>query len=136
MGSVAVGFLHLLTLESGKAFSASEIWKLLAVMLTLVIVYTAQLSICVPLALVLKKPVLVVAIYYGFTILCANLMGLRGSSPVFDRISACTPYGGNYTFVTSNTGMGDIFKAISVSMIFIIVMLAVTYCAFRKSEIK
>jgi len=55
---------------------------------------------------------------------------------VFSRIFACTPYGGNYTFVTSNTGTGDIFKAISVSIIFIIVIIAVTYCAFRRSEIK
>lgn len=136
MGSVAVGFLHILTSEAGTAFSASEIWKLLAIMLTLIIVYMAQLSICVPIALVLKKPVFVVAIYYGFSILCAQLMGLRDSSPLFDRIFACTPYGGNYTFMTLNTGTADIFKAISVSLIFIIVMLAVTYSAFRKSEIK
>lgn len=136
MGSVAVGFLHILTSEAGTAFSASEIWKLLAAMLTLIVVYMAQLSLCIPLALVLKKPVLVVAIYYGFTILCAQLMGLRDSSPVFDRIFACTPYGGNYTFVTLGTGAGDIFKAISVSLIFIIAMIVVTYYAFRKSEIK
>ena len=136
MGSVSIGFLHILTSEAGKVFSAVEIWKLLAAMLTLVIVYMAQLSICVPLALVLKKPVLVVAIFYGFSILSGQLAGLADSSPVFSRILACTPYGGNYTFVTSNTGMGDIFKAISVSMIFIIVIIAVTYCAFRRSEIK
>jgi ABC-2 type transport system permease protein len=136
MGSASVGFLHILTSEAGTAFSASEIWKLLAVMFTLMIVYAAQLSVCVPLAFVLKKPVLVVAIYYGFTILCAQLMVLRGSSTVLDRILASTPFGGNYTFVTLNSGTGDIFKAISVSMIFMIVMLAVTYGAFRKSEIK
>lgn len=136
MGSVSLGFLHLLTSEAGTAFSASEIWKLFAVMLSLIIVYMAQLSICLPLAFALKKPVLVVAIYYGFTILCAQLMGLKDSSPIFDRIFACTPYGGNYTFATLDTGMGDIIKAISVSLIFIIAMIAVTYCAFRKSEIK
>ncbi|NLH45608.1 MAG: ABC transporter permease [Acholeplasmataceae bacterium] len=136
MGSAAVGLLHLLTSESGKAFSASEIWKLLTVMLTLIIVYMAQLSVCVPLALALKKPVLVIAINYGFAILCAQLMGLRNSSKVFDHIFAITPYGGNYIFVTLDTGTGDIFKAITVSLIFIIVMIAVTYCAFRKSEIK
>lgn len=136
MGSAVLGFLHLLTSEAGTDFSASEIWKLLVVILTLIIVYVAQLIVCVPLALVLKKPVLVVAIFYGFSILCGQLMGLRNSSKVFDRIFAFTPYGGNYPFVTLDTGTGDIFKAISVSLIFIIAMLAVTYCAFRKSEIK
>lgn len=136
MGSIAVGFLNILTSEAGTVFSASEILKLFAVMLTLMIIYWSQLSVCIPLALVLKKPVLVVAIYYVFTILCAQLTELRDSSPVFDRISACTPFGGNYTFVTLDTGIGDIFKAISVSLIFMIVMLAVTYSVFRRAEIK
>lgn len=136
MGALSVGFLHLLTAEVGTVFSVSEIWKLLAVMLTLMIVYASQLSVCILLAFVVKKPVLVVAIYYGLTIFCAQLLGLRGSSSMFGRIFACTPFGGNYTFVTLNSGNGDIFNAIFVSLIFIIVMLAVTYCAFRKTEIK
>ncbi|MNW39242.1 ABC-2 family transporter protein [compost metagenome] len=136
MGSVAVGFLHLLTSEAGTVFSASEIWKLLAIMMTLIIVYVAQLSICVPLAFILKKPVLVVAIYYGFSILTAQLMGIANSSPVFDLIFSCTPYGGNYTFLTLDAVAGDFIKAIAVSLAFIILILAVTFALFRKSEMK
>lgn len=137
MGSQAVGgFLHILTTESGKAFSASEIWKLLFSMLTLMIVYMAQLSVCVPLALVLKKPVLVVAIFYGFSFFCGQLMVLKDSSPVFAHIFDCTPYGGNYILVTLDTGTPDILKAISVSLTFMLVILAFSYCLFRKSEIK
>lgn len=136
MGSMAVGLLNVLTSEAGTAFSAAQVWKLLAVMLTLMIVYAAQLSICVPLALVLKKPVLVLALYYGLTILCAQLVGLRGSSSAFDHIFAWTPYGGNYTFISLDTGAGDFFKAILVSLLFIAFMLVITYFAFRKSELK
>ncbi|AIQ15129.1 ABC transporter permease [Paenibacillus durus] len=136
MGSVAVGFLHVLTSEDGTALSASETWKLFAVILTLMIVYVAQLSICVPLAFLLKKPIFVVAIYYGFSFICAQLMRLSDSSPVFDRIFSSTPYGGNYAYVTLDTGTGDMVRAIAVSLIFMIVMLAVTYSAFRTTEIK
>lgn len=136
MGSVAVGFLNIITSKASTAFSTTEIWKLLAVMFTLMIVYMAQLSVCLPLALVLKKPVLVVAIYYGFSILSGQLMGLRGSSRLFDRIFDSTPYGGNHAFLTLDTGTGDIFKTILVSLIFMILMISVTYFAFRKSEIK
>ena len=136
MGKVSVGFLHILTSEAGITFSTPEIWKFLAVMLTLMIIYAAQLSVCVPLAFTLKKPVLVVPIYYGFTIFCAQLVGLRGKSALFDGIFACTPFGGNYTFITLDSGLGDILKSIFVSLIFIIVMLVVTYSSFRKSEIK
>jgi len=63
-------------------------------------------------------------------------MRLRGSSTLFDSIFACTPFGDKYAFVTLDTGAGYITQAISVSLIFMIVMLAITYCAFRKSEIK
>ena len=136
MGSVAVGFLNIITQNSSIAFQASEFFKLLMVMLTLMIVYAAQLSICVPLALVLKKPVLVVAIYYGCTILCAQLAGLKNSSPMFDNIFSLTPFGGNYMFVTMDSGTGDLVKAISVSLVFIIILIGITYSVFRKAEIK
>jgi ABC-2 type transport system permease protein len=136
MGSVAVGFLNLLTQNSGIVLQASELLKLLIIMLSLMIVYAAQLSICVPLALVLKKPILVVAINYGFQILCAQLSRLGDSSPMFKSIFSSTPFGGNYTFLTLDSGTGDIIKAICVSVVFIILMLAVTYSVFRKSEIK
>lgn len=136
MGKVDVGFLHILTNESGIAFSALDICRLLIIMLTLIIIYASQLSVCVPLAFVLKKPVFVVAIYYMFTIFCGQLAGLRGSSIVFDDIFDCTPFGGNYTFITLDSPVGDIIKAISVSLIFTTVMITVTYFAFRKSEIK
>ena len=136
MGSVAVGFLNILTTGAGNTFSASEIGKLIAAMITLMIVYAAQLSICIPLALVLKKPVFVVAIFYGFTILCAQLSRFQDSSPLFDHIFSCTPYGGNYTFLTFHSSTGDIFKALAVSFLFMIAMVTVTYLAFRRSEIK
>lgn len=136
MGSVSIGFLNILTSDSGTVFSASEIGKLLVVMFALMIVYMAQLSISVAFALVLKKPVFVVAIYYGLTIFCAQLVRLKDSYAIFDSIFSCTPYGGNYTFLTLNSEMGDIFKAIAISLIFMIVVFAVTYSIFRKSEIK
>jgi ABC-2 type transport system permease protein len=132
MGSNGVGLLNLMT--SGS--SVSNAGKLIVVVLALAIVYGAQLSICVPLAFTLKKPVFVVAIFYGITILCAQLIGLKGSSKVFDNIFACTPYGGKYSFITLSTDSGDIIKAITVSLIFTILMAVITYCAFRRTEIK
>lgn len=136
MGSIAIGFLNILTSEAGRVFSASDIWKLLAVMLTLIIVYVAQLSVCVPLALIIKKPVLVIAIYYGFSIFTGQLQRLGDSSPVFEAIFSSTPYGGNYIFVTLDTAVEVLLKAVVVSLVFIMVMLFITYGVFRKSEIK
>jgi len=136
MGAVSVGFLNILSKDSTIAFSAAVFLKMFAAMLTLLIVYVAQLSICVPLALLLKKPVLVVAIYYGLSILGGQLAGLCSSSAVLNNIFACTPFGGNYSFVTLNSGVGSLLKAIVVSVVFIIVMLVITFGIFRKAEIK
>jgi len=136
MGAVSVGFLNILSKDSGIAFSASVFLKMLAAMLTLIIVYIAQLSICVPLALIIKKPVLVVAIYYGLSIIGGQLGRLSSSLPALDNILSCTPFGGNYSFITLNTGAGDFIKAIVVSLVSIIVMLIITFSIFRKSEIK
>lgn len=136
IGSIAIGFLNLLTSDASKSLTAAGIGKLLIVSLTLIIVYAAQLSPCVFLAFVLKRPVPVVAIYYSFTILCAQLINLAKSSQVLNNIFSFTPYGGKNSFITLSSGTGDIIKAIAVSFIFIIVMLLVTHFAFRKSEIK
>ncbi len=136
MGNVGIGFLNLITENAHRTYGISGVLKLAVVMLTLMLVYVAQLSLCVPLAIVLKKPVFVVAIYYGFTILCAQLIGLRKSSEVFADIFAATPYGGNHTLLTAGSEAGDVIKAIVVNLIFIVIMLAATYGLFRKTEIK
>lgn len=134
MGSVGIGFLNIQSLNSGNTYQLLDYLKLLIITVSLMIVYAAQLSICVPLAFVLKKPVLVVAIFYGLSILCGQLSGL--SSSVFKRIYAFTPFGGHYMFLSMDSKSVDISNAICVSLIFIIVMLTITYTVFRKSEIK
>jgi ABC-2 type transport system permease protein len=136
VGSVGIGFLHVLTTESGTVMGITEIGKLAAIMLTLIIVYIAQLSLCVPLAFFLKKPVFVVAIYYGFSILCAQLAGGSESSSVLSRIFLRTPYGNKHALITLETTASDMARTIGISVIFIAIMLTVTYTAFRKSEIK
>ncbi|SHH83835.1 ABC transporter permease [Clostridium intestinale] len=136
MGNVALGFLNVMTIDYGTVFSATEVLKLLGVIITLIIVYVAQLSICVPIALTTKKPVLVVGIYYGVTILVAQLSALGESNSVLKNILSVMPYGGNYTLINLNTGTEDIVKAVIVSLVFIVLMLGVTYSLFRKAEIK
>ncbi len=136
MGNVGIGFLNLLTRTGDNNLDALQILKLLVIMLTMIFVYVAQVSFCVPLAVIIRKPVFVVACYYGFTILCAQLLGLRNSSKAFDDLFALTPYGGNHTFLTLSSSTGDIFKAIAVSAVFIVGMLSITYAVFRRAEIK
>ncbi|MFD1176372.1 ABC transporter permease [Paenibacillus puldeungensis] len=136
MGAVAVGFLHLLTSESAKAFTTPDVLKLLAVMLTLLILYVAQLSISIPIAFLVKKPILVIVICYAFSFLTGQLLTIASNHPIVERICSFTPFGGSYVLMTLDAGAGTVVKAIVVSLIFIGVMAALSYSLFRKTEIK
>jgi ABC-2 type transport system permease protein len=135
MGAVAVGFLNLIVKEAGT-FTASKVAKLIIVILTLMIVYAAQISLCVLLAFVFKKPVLVVAVYYVVSFATAQLNAVKFSSKALKNIYECTPYGGKNAYLSLHSGSGDIIKAIVVSLIFIIIMLGLTHSVFRKAEVK
>lgn len=136
MDSAALGFLNLLIAESGTSFSAGIFLKMFAIILILMFVYIAQLSICVPIALAFKKPILVVAVFYAVSLLSGRLAGMKGSYPAFDSIYAFTPYGGNYSFLTLDSGIGDMIKAIAVGLIFIVLMLFITHSIFKKTDVK
>lgn len=136
MGTVAVGFLHLLTSESAQALTAPDIMKLLAVILTMLIIYVAQLSISVPIAFLVKKPILVIVICYAFSFLTGQLLTIASKYPIVERICSFTPFGGDYILMTLNTGPGTMVKAIAVSLIFTGVMAVLTYSLFKKSEMK
>lgn len=136
MGAASAGFLHIITTLGGTEISGIGIWKLVIVILAFFILYVAQLSLCIPLAIISKKPVIVVAVYYGITILIPQLTTLSYRSKAFKNIFACTPYGGDYLLLTVNSSAQDIIKVVCVSLVYIVIMVSVTFDAFRKSEIK
>ena len=131
-----LGFLNLLTATGGTALTAAQGWELLGLMLLLLLVYAAQLSLCLPLAVISRKPVVVIAVYYAFSVLSGQLSALAKSSKLASDLFALTPYGGNYSLLTLSSGAADLVKAVLVSLIFIIAMVALTFAAFRKAEIK
>lgn len=136
MGAIGIGFLNILSNESGKSIDGSMILKLILIMVILVIVYIAQLSICVPLALALKKPVLVIAIFYGLSILSGQLSLLSKSSKPLRNFLYSTPFGGDYSLITLGSETETLVKAILVSLYFTVIMLNITYGIFKKAEIK
>lgn len=136
MGATAVGFLNIITSNAAVTFSVAEMWKLLAIMLTLIIVYISQLSICILLAFIFKKPVSVVGIYYGISIFFAQMTEVRAKFEIVDNVFKLIPYGGSYSLLNLNSFSEDMIKAIVISIIFSIAMLVVSYITFKKVEIK
>lgn len=134
MGSTAIGYLHLLT--TPVEWTVSHTGKLLAILVTLAAVYAAQLSICLPLAVWLKKPVAVIAVSYGLSIASGQLMSISGQFPIADLLMSFTPYSRDYVFLTLDTGMGTLFMGLLASLFFIGVTAGAAYAGFRKMEIK
>lgn len=128
-------FLHLLT-APGAPVSGAQAGKLIAVIITLIVLYAGQMSICIPLAIVLKKPVLVIAINYGVQILCGQLAQIAHTSSSFNTVYSLTPYGTSYMQAALNTPAGDLVKSLAVSAGFMLIMVLLAYTAFRKAEIK
>lgn len=131
-----VGFLNLLQSGQSSSLSANDILKLILVALVLIVVYLGQFIVCVPIAFKVKKPVIVVAVYYTFTIVVAQLSNLAAKSDAFNNVLSLTPYGGKYSFLTLESSGGDIVKALVVSIIFIAIIGAIAYLLFRKEEVK
>lgn len=136
MGGASVGFSYMLTTTVFESGSAMLFMKQIAAVLVLILVIVSQLCLCVPLAILIRKPVLVIAIYYGFSILSGQLMLLSKNSLVLDKLISFTPYAGSHPFITVQSPVLDFIKAISVSVLFIIIMIAITFSIFRKSDIK
>lgn len=136
MQSVALGFLHILTVEGHTVLSLAAVGKLIIIMITLILIYISQLSICIPLALLIRKPVVVVAVYYFISIISAQLGVIKAGYPLLDKLLALTPLGGDYSLLVLSTSNGTIIKGILVSIIFTTFVIGITYGFFRKSEIK
>ena len=136
MGTMSVGFIDVLTTEAGKSFSQSDILKIIAIMAALTVVYIGMLSVSIPIAIILRKPVIVVAVYYTIIIVSTNLSSLKDSSKVAKAVFNSTPFGSKYSFLTLRSTNEDILKAFLVSLMFTAVMVIITYFGFRKSEIK
>lgn len=134
LATPGLGFLNLLMKMGGTDLTAAQILKLIGAMLLQLLVYAAQLSLCLPLAFVFRKPVVVIAVYYAFSLFSGQLNALAKNSKLLSKLFELTPYGCKYPFTTLSEG--SILKTILVSLIFIAVMIALTFAAFRKAEIK
>lgn len=110
--------------------------KLLLSYLSYAMVYVGQLSICIPVAVKLKKPVAVTAFGFFFGMLSALLATLASKVEILDNIYKLTPY--NYNMETLGIGgsYGDMLLAIVVSVVFVGLMGLLAWGLFRRAEIK
>lgn len=122
-------FLSLIELLNTHA----SIWKVLLMMIIVIFIYTAQLSIGIPILFFIKKPVLVMIIMY-------SLLGFLGSLLTIDNavqdLMSATPYGVDFLKMVTHFDSETLFKPIIISFLFICLMLGSAVFFFKKAEIK
>lgn len=106
----------------------------IAKLLSLTVVnMAAQLTIALPIMFLLKRPVSVLAISYGTLLLLGPIASLNETT---QQILSYTPYGkdvSQLTLAMSNRYFGE---RLVVNLIFVLLMILVSYGIFRKSEVK
>lgn len=127
-------FLGILSNVSSIEVASQMIFKILAITLTLMLVYASQMSICVALSFLIRKSILTVGICFGIPLLINLIMGLGNNVQILADFFSYTPFTMGY--ITLDAAASDFIKPIVVSIGFIIVLLAITYSGFRKSEVK
>lgn len=113
-----------------------SVGKLLLSYITYAIVYIGQLSVCVPVAVKIKKTVVVTAFGFFFGMITALLATLASKVDLLDNIYQLTPYHYSIDKIGVNAKLGDMVIAIVVSLCFTVVMGLLSFVIFRKSDIK
>ncbi len=95
-----------------------------------------QISICVPVAVKVKKPVIVTAFGFFFGMITALIATLAAKVEALQNVYKLTPYAYGLAEVNLDAEVSDLLLAILISMIFTGVMGLVAWLLFRKAEIK
>lgn len=128
-------FLTLICEEAGNTMTLPGALKIIGITATVWIVYAGQLSICLPLAFIFRKPVPVIGIGYLISLICGMLQA--GGNKAFEKMISLTPFHGKYLFQLSVNAEPEVFlKSIGVGAGFTLLMVLAAVLIFRKAEIK
>ncbi len=110
--------------------------KLLLSYLAYAFVYIGQLSICVPVAIKVKKAVAVTAFGFFFGMITALLATLSSKVTILDKLYKLTPYSYNISQLGVNAKISDMLMGIVVSIGFTVLMGFISYMIFKKADMK
>ena len=112
-------FQNIMKNENGTAFDFNIFLKIIAIWFTMAIVYASQISISIFLAFSIQKSVIVI-------------INIDAASDFFSK----TPFGVDYSKLTLNANASVFFNFIGISLVFLVIMMLLSYLFFRKAEIK
>ncbi|WP_336045916.1 hypothetical protein [Solibacillus ferritrahens] len=124
IGMPTAGFLFICNMNE----TVGSKLLLIAVM---TVIYVGQLSLAILLAFTLKRALLIIPVFYIVSALTGQVSIYKDSLPVLNVLSV-TPFSGKFIALSSDHTV----QAIFVSLLFMVVIVVVTFLMFRKVEIK
>ena len=122
-------------LAAGGGLDGGRVGEILAITAAMAVLTTAKLSVCLPLAFVLRRPLVVMAIGFVWGFL-ADLIGttaadVDGLAPLV----RLTPFSSEHLPSLESTG-GELLGTVAVSLVFIALMGLLAWLLFRRADVK
>jgi ABC-2 type transport system permease protein len=119
-----------------KYNSETNILKLILSYLSHIVVTISQISICIIVAMKVKKTVAVTAFGFIFGMFTALISALVSEVKILDNIYKLTPYNYSISRLGLTADVIDMYAGIGVSIIFICICGIIGWLIFKKSDIK
>lgn len=113
-----------------------SIGKLIVSYLAMAVVYMGQISVCIPVAVKVKKPIVVTAFGFFFGMVTAFLATVVSKVEMLEQIYELTPFAYSAGSIAVCASYGDLLKGIIVSILFTGLMGILSWAIFRRTEIK
>lgn len=128
-------FFDVMTNVCGIEKNGAGIGKVIFICILIMFMYIARLSICIPVAFKFRKNIPVIIVGFISAFVFDIITPAVKDIPVVSDFFECLPYS-MITKCTLDAEAGDIIKILISGVVFIAVMVAITYALFRKDEIK
>lgn len=122
-------------LAEGGQLDAGEVWSILAITVTSGLLTAAKLAVCLPLAVWLKRPLVVMAAGFVWSFLADLLASQAAEFEGLDALMGLTPFALEHLPTAGSSG-GELMVALAVSAVFIALMGLVSWLIFRRADVK
>lgn len=127
-------YINIISNSGNYDVNAAGTGKVICILLVSLLCYASRMSFCIPLAFKVRKSVIVTVVGVIFGFLIDLILSGAGKITGVDRITDLLPF--THTFLSMDMTWGEIGKVAVVSIVFIILMGALTYRMFKRAEIK
>ncbi|MFC7455967.1 hypothetical protein ACFQS2_02060 [Brachybacterium sp. GCM10030267] len=120
--------------ESGE-LTSEALSSVIAITLTSAILTAAKLAVCLPLAIWLQRPLVVMAAGFVWSFVADLLASTAADVDGLDALVRLTPFSAEHSPGPDSSG-AEMLAAVAVSIVFIALMGAVTWLIFRRADVK